>query len=169
FAGLVGSDPVKTPVIDETLAQSTALNYFEWKKGRKAAEGIKQSQLVAGYHMYRISGGEDAPANRPTSEFENGMQYAALVYAKAPLLHLEEKKLVGDVAYAKALRAYVDAWRYKWACAECFTEELVRASPGNAAKLRALKKRWFDEAHGDEDLGKPDIGKMVEAMTGQKM
>lgn len=168
FAGLVGSDPIHSPVVDESLAQYAALLYFEWAHGKPAAEALRREALVAPYQLYRISGGEDGPADRPTDGFDSALEYGALVYGKAPLLHHASRKLVGDEAFVKALRSYVDAYRFKWTCADCFTRELAKASPGKEAALERLRKRWWKEAHGDEDLGAADLGALMGAM-GVKM
>jgi aminopeptidase N len=161
FAGLVGSDPINAPVVDESLAQYTALLYMEWKHGRAVAEQMRQEALVSAYHMLRMSGGKDAPADRPTSGFEDSLQYGALVYGKAPLLHHASRKLIGDEAFFKGLRAYVDRYRFKWTCEDCFTQELAKASPANARELERLRVRWWKEAHGDEDLGEPNLGALL--------
>ena len=161
FAELVGSDPIQTPVVDEALTQYAALLYMEWKHGPAVAEQVRQEALVSAYHMLRMSGGKDAAADRPTSAFADSMQYGALVYGKAPLLFHASRKLVGDEAFFKALRAYVDTYRFKWACADCFTQELARTSPLQAQALERLRVRWWKEAHGDEDLGQPTFGAML--------
>ncbi|MFY0580283.1 M1 family aminopeptidase [Cystobacter fuscus] len=161
FAGLVGSDPINAPVVDESLAQYTALLYMEWKHGRAVAEQMRQEALVSAYHMMRMSGGKDAPADRPTSGFEDSLQYGALVYGKAPLLHHASRKLIGDEAFFKGMRSYVDTYRFKWTCGECFTQELAKASPSNAKELERLRVRWWKEAHGDEDLGEPNLGALL--------
>lgn len=161
FAGLVGSDPIHSPVVDETLAQYAALLYMEWKHGRAVAEKMRQEALVSAYHLFRLSGGKDAPADRPTSDFNDSMQYGALVYGKAPMLHHASRKLVGDDAFFKALRAYVDAYRFRWTCSDCFTRELAKVSPGKAEALERLRVRWWKEAHGDEDLGQADVGALL--------
>jgi Peptidase family M1 domain len=163
FAGLVGSDPIHAPVVDESLAQYAALLYMEWKHGRAVAEKMKQEALVSAYHLFRLSGGKDGPAERPTSEFDDSMQYGALVYGKAPLLHHASRKLVGDEAFFRALRAYVDAYRFRWTCTDCFTRELAKASPSKAQELERLRVRWWKEAHGDEDLGQPNMGALLGA------
>ncbi|NTX33678.1 aminopeptidase [Myxococcus sp. CA033] len=157
FAGLVGSDPIHAPVVDESLAQYAALLYIEWKHGKAAAEALRRELLVSPYHMYRLAGGEDARADRPTSAFDNETEYGALVYGKAPLLHHASRKLVGDTAFFQGLRSYVDAYRFKWTCKECFTKELAKASPGNAKALERLRVRWWNEARGDDDLGLPNL------------
>jgi hypothetical protein len=164
FAGLVGSDPIHTPVVDETLAQYLALLYFEWKHGKPAAEALRREALVAPYHLYRMSGGEDGPADRPTDAFSSSMEYGALVYGKAPLLHHASRKLIGDEAFLRGMRSYVDTYRFKWACPECFTQELAKASPGNAKALEKLRTRWWNQSKGDEDLGTPDMGALLGSM-----
>ncbi|WP_338864232.1 M1 family aminopeptidase [Myxococcus stipitatus] len=157
FAGLVGSDPIQSPVVDESLAQYAALLYIEWKHGKAVAESVRREVLVSTYHMYRMSGGEDGRADRPVGAFDNETEYGALVYSKAPLLHHASRKLVGDTAFLQGLRSYVDTYRFKWTCKECFTQELAKASPSNAKALSRLRVRWWQEAHGDDDLGLPDL------------
>ncbi len=164
FAGLVGSDPIHAPVVDESLAQYAALLYFEWAHGKPAAEALRREALVAPYQLYRMSGGEDGPADRPTEGFDSALEYGALVYGKAPLLHHASRKLVGDEAFFKALRAYVEAYRFKWTCTDCFTRELAKASPGKGAALERLRARWWKEAHGDEDLGHADLNALMGSM-----
>ncbi|MFL5319293.1 MAG: M1 family aminopeptidase [Myxococcaceae bacterium] len=168
FAGLVGSDPIKHPVVDESLAQYSALLYIEWKHGKEEARNARDNQLVLPFQLYRMSGGEDAKADRPTSEFASEMQYGAVVYGKAPLLHEANRKLMGDAAFFKGLRAYVDEYRYKWACGDCLTTTLAKVSPGQGGKLHELRHRWWDDTKGDKDLGKADLGKMLGAMGGMQ-
>jgi len=157
FAGLVGSDPVGSPIADETLAQYLAVVYLEAVHGKEAAGAVIQGQLVASYQLYRMMGGKDGPADRPTTEYDDEMQYAALVYGKAPLLHREERRLLGDAAFFAGLRAYVDEYRFRWACGDCLTRTLSRLNPSQAKALHLLRRRWWEEAHGDEDLGQLDL------------
>ncbi|WP_426754207.1 M1 family aminopeptidase [Myxococcus sp. Y35] len=166
FASLVGSDPILEPVVDESLAQYAALLYLEWKHGKKVAETMRQETLVGQYHLYRMTGGKDGRADRPTGHFADEFEYGALVYGKAPLLHHASRKLVGDAAFFKALRAYVDTYRFKWTCKECFTKELAKASPANASALERLRTRWWREAKGDEDLGKPRLESLLQGFEG---
>ncbi|MBZ4419623.1 M1 family aminopeptidase [Myxococcus sp. RHSTA-1-4] len=163
FASLVGSDPINSPVVDESLAQYAALLYVEWRHGKAAADAQRKEALVASYQLYRMSGGKDGRADRPTGDFADEFEYGALVYGKAPLLHHASRQLVGDVAFFQALRSYVDTYRFKWACGDCLTRELAKASPGQAKKLEALRVRWWREAHGDADLGKADLGSLLGA------
>jgi len=163
FASLVGSDPINAPVIDESLAQYAALLYVEWRHGKGAADALRKEALVSSYHLYRMSGGKDGRADRPTGDFANEFEYGALVYGKAPLLHHASRQLVGDVAFVQAMRSYVDTYRFKWACKECFTRELAKASPAHAKRLEGLRVRWWEEARGDQDLGTADLAPLLGA------
>jgi hypothetical protein len=160
FAMMVGSDAINEPVTDEPLTQHTALLYLEWKHGKASADAIRKAQLTGAYHMLRMMGGDDAAAARPTHEFNGTNEYAALIYGKAPQFFDQARRLIGDPAYFKTLRAYADTHRWGLARPDSFTSMLSKASPPNAKALEKLRKRWWDEAHGDEDLGKPDLGMM---------
>jgi len=173
FAGLVGSDPLRHGVVDEAITQYAALLVLEGAHGRSVADGAREQQLRAAWHAQRMLGGNDAPADRPSKSYRSEGEYAAAVYAKAPLLYDAQRELVGDAAFFKALRTYVDTYRYRWAGPRSFTEILQKTSPGNAAKLESLRKRWLDEMHGDEDLGGgaagavPGMGKLPGGMPVQ--
>jgi hypothetical protein len=169
FAGLVGTDPIKDPVADEALTQYASVLYFEWAHGKAAGDALRQETLVSSYHLYRMSGGEDGPAHRPTETFSNSMEYGAIVYGKAPLMFHAARKLVGDETFNRALRSYVDTYRYKWACADCFRKELAKASPSSAGALERIQKRWWEEAKGDEDLGAPTLESLMGGMGDMKL
>jgi hypothetical protein len=166
FAMMVGSDAIDEPIVDEPLTQHTALLYLEWKHGRVSADSMRKGQLTSAYHMLRMMGGEDAAANRPTHEFIGTTDYAALIYGKAPLFFDQARKLVGDEKYFKTLKAYADTYRWGMARPDSFTALLNKASPSTVKPLEKLRKRWWDEAHGDEDLGKPDLGAMFGGALG---
>ncbi len=55
----------------------------------------------------------------------------------------------------------MDAYRFKWTCRDCLTRELGKVSPSKAAALERLRVRWWKEAHGDEDLGKANLGALL--------
>ncbi len=169
FAGLVGSDPVEDPVVDEGLAQFTTVLLTEWRKGRKAARVQTQEELVGMFHLFRMGGGKDAAAHRPTGDFDSPLEYGALVLGKAPLLHRQQRQLLGDNTFEKALRTYVDEYRYRTATAESFEEVLTRAVPVRGPALQALRARYWDEAHGDEDLGKPAVKALSGSLGGMPM
>jgi hypothetical protein len=158
FPGLVGSDPISAPVADEALAQAVALLAVEWTQGVEAARAVDAQQVTGAYHAWRALGGQDAAADRATSAFPDETTYGALVYGKAPGLHARQRALLGDGAFVQDLHAYVDAHRWGWADSSSLTAVLAQRHPGQAQALRALQRRWWSEAHGDEDLGSAEAG-----------
>lgn len=169
FPGIVGSDPVLAPVVDESLAQHLAVRFIAWKHGAEAAARVQRRHLAGSYQLYRLGGGADGPADRPTREFEGPGAYAALVYGKAPYLHDRASALVGERAFLASLRAYLEAYRYRWACGGCFGALLERQNPRHAEALRALRQRWWSEAHGDADLGRGSPALLLENLTGMQV
>ncbi len=160
FPGLVGSDPISAPVADEALAQAVALLAVEWTQGPSAAHAVDAQQVTGAYLMWRALGGQDAAADRATSAFPDETTYGALVYGKAPGLHARQRALLGEGAFVQDLRAYVDAHRWGWADSSSLTATLAQRHPGQAQALRALQRRWWSEAHGDEDLGSAENGSL---------
>lgn len=169
FPGIVGSDPIRNPAVDESLAQHLALSFLEWQGRAADAEKMRRGQLQASYQMHRMMGGSDGVVDRPTNAFKSMSEYTALVYGKAPFLHERTELLLGEGAFLAGLRAYLDEYRFKWACGDCLTKVLERKNPKQAAAIRALRKRWWEGVHGDEDLGQGDLGAMMEGLTGQEI
>jgi hypothetical protein len=166
FAMLVGNDPIEHPVVDEPLTQHVALLIMEWRHGKAAAEELRTAQLKGNYQMYRMLGGNDRPANRPTSDYRSNGEYAAMIYGKAPLLFDAQRALVGEERWVQALKAYVDEYRYRWATPKSFVQTLSRLEPGQAKKLEALRRHWWEEKHGDEDIGALDIDSLMKGISG---
>lgn len=156
FAMMVGNDPIAEPVADEPLTQHAALLYLEWKHGKTAANAMRDAQLKMAYQFYRATGGKDGTCERPTSDFETTGEYAALIYGKCPLMFDVVRKQLGDAPYLKALRAYVDENRWKWVGTDAVFRSL------GAKKLEKVRKRWWQEPRGDEELGKGDFAGLLQ-------
>ncbi len=164
FACLLGSDAVDEPVADEPLTQHVALLLLEWRRGKKAANEVREGQVKMAYQLWRMTGGHDTRANQPTGDFSSNTHYAGIVYGKAPLLFDAQRKLVGDEAWDKALKAYVEQHRYQWVTSQTLTQVAGRQQPQHAKKLDELRRRWFEEAHGDEDVGTLDLSNLLKGL-----
>lgn len=149
-AMLVGNDPVAEPAADEPLTQHLALLAMEWA-GSGNANAMREGQLKMAFQLHRALGGADGRVDRPTSAFTSNREYAALVYGKAPLLFDAMRKQVGVDAWDQVLKHYVEKHRYRWVTSRTLTD-LAAAETGQRAKLEALRKHWWEEPHGDEDL-----------------
>ncbi len=167
--GLVGSDSRLHPYLDESLAQWTAMLYLEDRYGVERAKKDGDLNVAMNFQALRLMGKKDAPVDRPASDFGDMVTYAGLVYGKAPYLWSAMRKELGDAAFFSAMRTYVDTYRLRLAPPRALIDTFAAAVPGDptkATKVRALAKRWLDEAHGDEDLGKLDLFELVGPMLG---
>jgi hypothetical protein len=152
FATLIGNDSLKDAALDEPLAQYAAARFVEEAEGKKAAEEALRANVRLNYAIYRALGGVDGAAARPTLAFRSPMEYAALVYGKAPYFYLELRKRLGDARFDRALRLTVASQRFRRVSLAQWLEALeTAAGPGSGVK--ALGQRWLFEARGDEDLG----------------
>jgi hypothetical protein len=165
WPGLVGSDSRKHPWLDESLAQWSAVLYFADRYGEKRAFEEADRQVGANYSMMRLLGVEDAAVDRPVEAFENELGYAGLVYGKGPYFFREAKKKLGDEAFFASFRRYVEKNRFQSVGGRNLVDELAQGE--HADEVRTLAKRWLDEMHGDEDLGKPDIRKLMATWVGE--
>ncbi|MGE0787386.1 MAG: M1 family aminopeptidase [Sandaracinaceae bacterium] len=156
---VVGSDSRQHPVQDEALAQYSALLYVEDRYGAERARREADQQVLAGYHMMRLLGHPDAAADRPASAFDDMLSYGGIVYGKAPFLYVELRRRLGDRRFFSALRSYATDYRFVTAPPRALFDRMARGS--HAARVRALVARWLDQAHGDDDLGQPDLGRML--------
>ncbi|MGV3625186.1 MAG: M1 family aminopeptidase [Archangium sp.] len=164
-AMLVGNDPIAEPIADEPLTQHLALLALEWNGAKKAAQSMRDNQLKGAYQLTRMMGGSDGVAERATHEYQSNREYAVLMYGKAPMLFDELRKLVGNEAWERMLKRYVEENRYRWVTGRTFTD-LVGRESRQQSRVEALRKRWWQEKHGDEDIGQVDLDAMMNGKGG---
>ena len=162
--GLVGSDSRLHPFLDEGLAQYSAILYLEDRYGKERAKKDGDLNVAMNYRAMRMMGHEDGVVDRPASAFGGMIPYAGLVYGKGPYVWRALRESVGDAAFFDALRAY--ATKYAWTIAPPRAlVDFLAASP-KGVKVRAIAKRWLEEAHGDEDVGKGNLLDMMGSAFG---
>ena len=169
WSSLIGSDPHRHPAVDEALAQYSAALYVEAKRGKSAGAEALNDMVAINFQMMRMTGEKDGAIDRSTDEFDSPLQYAGLVYGKAPMFYAALRKQLGDATFDKVLRHYADKFRFGEAGPDDFVLAAADVAPDRAKKLLSLKDRWFLESHGDDDVGPLDMGKLVESVTGMKM
>jgi len=153
--GMVGSDSREYPFVDESLAQWSTVLFFEERRSQAEARHHEHQSVKANYHMMRMLGTPDGAVDRPAAAFPNSIAYAGLVYGKGPFFFSEARKLLGDEAYFGALKRYVQKWQFRTAPRDALESELAKGP--KEQQVRALSAHWLREAHGDKDLGKPQI------------
>ncbi len=87
WQGVVGSDPRRTPWVDEALAQYSAVLVEHDTKGQAAAEQTLGTFVSLNYRGMRMARVPDGKVARPSKEFRSAVAYAGLVCGKAPLFY----------------------------------------------------------------------------------
>ncbi|MDQ3821371.1 MAG: hypothetical protein M3362_27335, partial [Acidobacteriota bacterium] len=153
----VGNNPEKDPVLDEALANWSALLYYKDVHGEERAQSVLDDQLRGVYKVYRTFGGEDMAATRAAREYRNFFQYAAIVSSKGALMFVELHKLVGDQKFFAALRRYYDENKFEVAQLDDLRGAFLAETPRlqRRAVMRTFN-RWLSDKRGDEDIAPPD-------------
>lgn len=162
---LVGSDSRAHPFVDESLAQYSAMLYFEDRYGAARARSAGDMNVKASYETMRLMGEPDGAVDRPVSATST-VGYAGLVYGKGPYFYAAVRRKLGDERFFRALRRYASDYAFGFAGPAAFTTIAASEAGRDDAAIRALARRWLYEAHGDEDLGKPDMSRLLGGMGG---
>ncbi len=153
----VGNDPAREPILDEALANWSALLYYREAHGDAQAADALDEQLRGVYKLYRTFGGEDMEASRAAREYRNSFQYAAIVTSKGALLFEALRKLLGDEKFFAALGSYYKTNQLEVADLNDLRGAFVAEAP--AEQRRVVTRtfdRWLSSKRGDEDIGPPD-------------
>ena len=153
----VGNDPAREPVLDEALSCWSALLYYNAAYGQEKAAAVLDDQVRGVYRLYRTFGGDDMDANRPSHDFRNTFQYAAIVTAKGGLMFAELQRLIGQEKVFAALRSYYQANLFEIADLDDLRGALIAESPIEQRRIVARTfSRWLSAKRGDEDIAGPD-------------
>jgi hypothetical protein len=164
-AGAIGSDPHRLPVLDEGLAQWSALHYYRTRHGAARADQAIEDQLRGVYTVYRTFGGDDMPANRAARDYRNSFQFAAIISAKGALLCEALRTQLGDLRFMRAVRSYYEKHELGIAAMEDLRASFAQQATTNEER-RAIARtftRWLDERRGDQDIAPPST-QLAEAL-----
>jgi hypothetical protein len=157
WGATVGSDPGREPVLDESLANWSALVYYREMYGEQKADIALDEQLRGVYKLYRTFGGEDLEANLPAKFYRNTFQYSAIVTGKGALMFEALRKLLGNEKFFAALRSYYDVNQFEIADLDDLRSAFAAsASVGERRSVSRTFDRWLMAKHGDEDIAPPD-------------
>ncbi|HEX8746486.1 MAG TPA: M1 family metallopeptidase [Pyrinomonadaceae bacterium] len=153
----VGNDPERSPVLDEALANWSALLYYKEVHGPERAETALDDQLRGVYKIYRTFGGEDMEADRAAREYRNSFQYSAIVSSKGALMFAALRRLMGDEKFFSALRSYYNANRLEVAELDDLRGSFIAEAPIEQRRTVArIFSRWLSQKRGDQDIAPPD-------------
>ncbi len=108
--GLVGSDQLDEPWLDESLTNYSALLYFEETAGSGVARTVKELAFEGPYRAIQQDERDRGVAG-PVAGFSE-RDYGDIVYGKGPLFFDSVRDRLGDEAFFGALGAYLQAHRY---------------------------------------------------------
>ena len=157
WGAAVGNDPAREPLLDEALSCWSALLYYKKTYGDERATAVLNDQVRGVYRLYRTFGGDDMDANRPSRDYRNTFQYAAIVSAKGALMFVDLEKTLGEEKLFAALRNYYQANLYEIAQLEDLRIALVAEAPVEQRRMIGRTfTRWLTAKRGDEDIAPPD-------------
>jgi hypothetical protein len=157
WGGVVGNNPAREPVLDESMAGWSALLYFRELYGEQKAAVVLEDQLRGVYRLYRTFGGVDMNADRPSRDYQNSFQYSAFVSAKGALMLVQLQRLLGEEKLVRALRNYFQAKQGEIARLDDLREAIMAESSIEQRRLVARTfTRWLSSKRGDEDISGPD-------------
>lgn len=157
WGAAVGNNPAREPVLDEALASWSALLYFREIYGEQKAATVLQDQLQGVYRLYRTFGGADMDANRPSRDYRNTFQYAAVVNTKGALMFVQLQLLLGEEKLLAAFRNYYRANLFEIADLDDLRGALIAEAPIDQRRAVArVFNRWLASKRGDEDIAGPD-------------
>jgi hypothetical protein len=157
WGAAVGNDPAREPILDEALSCWSSLVYYKTTYGDEKAKAVLDDQVRGVYRLYRTFGGDDMDANRPSREYRNTFQYAAIVTSKGALMFVELQQALGDDKVFAALHNYYRANLYEIAQLEDLRSALVAEAPIEQRRMVGRTfTRWLTSKRGDEDIAPPD-------------
>ena len=152
WGAAVGNNPAREPVLDEALSYWSALLYYREVYGDELAATVLDDQLLGVYRVYRTFGGEDMDANRPTREYRNSFQYAAIVATKGAMMFVELQRLLGEEKFFSALQSYYKANLFEIAEMDDLRGAFFAEAPIEQRRTVARTfNRWLASKRGDED------------------
>lgn len=136
--GLVGSDPVNEPWLDEGLTNYAITFYFEDVYGPDYAQANRNSDYY-GRYANALKNFPDQPAGLPTGQYPPGA-YGPFVYGKAPIFFDTVRRASGDEAFLRWIRLYAARNRFGIARAADLLAAADETGLGPAA--RAAWQAW---------------------------
>src|SRR5688500_503041 len=157
WGAAVGNDPAREPLLDEALSAWSSLLYYKNTYGEEKASAVLDDQVRGVYRLYRTFGGDDMDANRPSRDYRNTFQYAAIVSAKGAMMFVDLQRSLGDEKIFAALRNYYQANLSEIRAMEELRAALVAEAPVEQRRMIGRTfTRWLTAKRGDEDIAPPD-------------
>ena len=109
--GLVGSDQLDEPWMDEALTNYCAYIYFQHTASPEKAQHIKKVAFEDTYRELQQNC-SDRAIGGPVAGFCSQSDYVAVIYGKGPLFFDAVRERLGDENFFAGLRRYLERHRY---------------------------------------------------------
>lgn len=139
--GLVGSDPVRHPWLDEGLAEHSTFFYYWYVHGPASAQELLKTRWQTPY-SYAVDAGLDGAVAQTAEAFGDNDTYELLAYAKAALFFDALRQALGDRAYLALLRRYLQEYKYRLASPQDF---LDLAQEMSSQDLNPIYQQWLQQ------------------------
>jgi hypothetical protein len=162
FFASVGNDQIREPWLDEALVTSISLDFYRETRTREFPA------------LWKVWGAEDIdvtklpPLNKAISEFKagEGSYYFSVVYKQGAAFWKDVREAMGDDAYWKALRSYVETYAGQVAEPRDLLRMLRQGAP--SANLLPIFRLYLDYAYlAYADLAVEIAGTDGQALDGQ--
>ncbi|MGC4189920.1 MAG: M1 family metallopeptidase [Thermomicrobiales bacterium] len=148
FYALVGNNQYEHAFTDEGITNYLSSRvYFDRLYGTDAGDRMYGGAALRPFITAALSGA-DQIVDTPTDDFDTGYAYAWAAYAKAPVGFDAIAHAVGEDAFLRGLRAYIDQFAFHVAQPEDMRDAFSKAS---GQDIGPLWRHWFEEKHGAED------------------
>ncbi len=134
---MVGNDPVRSPWLDEGLAEYSTYVYWQAVRGQTAAERLLVNRWQAPVD-YARNNGLDGVMDQPAAAFGPG-RYETIVYAKAALFFHAVRQEIGDEMFFAVLQAYLQRYLFREVQSSDFISLAERMS---GKSLQPLFQEW---------------------------
>ncbi|MFP4396391.1 MAG: M1 family metallopeptidase [Anaerolineales bacterium] len=141
--GVVGSDPINEPWLDEALTQYSTMLYYEAVYGEERAAAIRTVEFQR-VHEHLQRSGVDTPAGLPASEYGPGL-YWSVVYDRGALYFHNLREELGDDLFFEFLRTYYQQHRYQIATPDSFLATLEEVT---GSRHLELFETWIGRDQG---------------------
>jgi aminopeptidase N len=149
FYNLVGNNQYQHAFIDEGLT-----NYLSARIYMDAQWPEEQADAVVARYLTRpfrtaVESNTDPIVDHPTDAFPTQGAYITAAYSKGPLGFGAIHEAMGDEAFFAALRAYVEAFRFRVATPD---DLLAAFEAATDIAIEPIWSHWFRERNGALDI-----------------
>lgn len=120
--GIVGSDQIDEPWLDESLTEYSTILYYENKYGKEVSEKVFDTMIVGQYNSFTQDINENQFINKKITQFDSDREYISLVYHKGAMNLKRFRESIGDEIFFTILKEYFNKYKFS----NSTTEEFIK-------------------------------------------